>query len=47
LVRLKLLVQERPVEILVKLGPDPEEEEEESFPRLDLSKFHLQLASKG
>jgi hypothetical protein len=46
LVRLKLLVQERPVEFLVKLGPDPEEEEE-SFPRLDLSKFHLQLASKG
>jgi hypothetical protein len=45
LVKLKLLVEERPVEILVKLGLDPEVEK--SFPQLDLSRFLLQLASKG
>jgi hypothetical protein len=44
LVNLKLLV-ERPVEFSVKLGLDPEVEK--SFPQLDLSKFLLQLASKG
>jgi hypothetical protein len=45
LVTLKPLVEERPVEFLVKLGLDPEVEK--SFPQLDLSKFILQLASKG
>jgi hypothetical protein len=45
LVELKPLVEERPVELLVKLGLDSEGEK--SFPQLDLSKFLLQLASKG
>jgi hypothetical protein len=45
LVELKPLVEERPVEFLVKLGLDPEEEK--SFPRLDPSKFLVQPASKG
>jgi hypothetical protein len=45
LVRLKLLVEEEMVELLVKLGLDLEEEK--NFPQLDLSKFLLQLASKG
>jgi hypothetical protein len=45
LVKLKPLVEERPVELLVKLGLDSEGEK--NFPRLDLSKFLLQLPSKG
>jgi hypothetical protein len=44
LVKLKLLVDERPVEFLVKLGLDPEVKK--SFPQFDLLEFLLQLASK-
>jgi hypothetical protein len=45
LVELKPLVEERPVELLVKLGLDFEGEK--NFLQLDLSKFLLQLAIKG
>jgi hypothetical protein len=44
LVTLKPPVEERLVELLVKLGLNLELEQ--SFPQLDLSKFFLQLASK-
>jgi hypothetical protein len=45
LVKLKPLVEERPVEFLVKLGLNPVEEK--NFSQLDPPKFPLQLASKG
>jgi hypothetical protein len=45
LVELKPLVEERPVELLVKLGLDSEGEK--NFLQLDLSKLPLQLASEG
>jgi hypothetical protein len=44
-VKLKPLVEERPVEFLVRLGLNPGEEK--NFPQIDPPKFPLQLASKG
>jgi hypothetical protein len=45
LVKLKPLVEERPVEFLVRLGLNPGEEK--NSPQLGPPKFLLQLANRG